>query len=70
MVTTKTVASFAFILKAIISAKIIINGARTAIRKLIIATWLSVLQSFVSLVISEDTENSSRFAKENPCTFL
>src|SRR5690554_6670876 len=64
--TIKTAAKDELMVKDIIRAKTIINGALTAIRKLIMVTWPRVLQSLVSLVISEATENLSRFAKENP----
>ncbi len=55
-----------FTLYAIIKAKIIIKGALIAILKLIMVTCPIVLQSFVSLVISDDTVNLSKFAKEKP----
>ncbi len=66
--TAKINASCAFTVTDIISANSIINGARIAMRRLIIVTMPSMSISVVKRVIRDGTLIASILAKEKRCT--
>lgn len=70
MITRNTLASLAFMEKAMIMAPMSIPGARSIILNPIIIRFCTCVISLVSLVTREPVEKASIFAKENFCTFL